>query len=137
MKHLHKLVLVGLTGIIFPLISAIVDPQTTSIFPSVYAAESAPMVDTWILSDEGRQYYIKGGTLRFDRATRAVRESGAYSFTAQIICVYPNGYYTVNHYRMASKGITAVSIDGGPMMGVSDGSIYDRIYHEVRVRYLM
>ena len=54
MKHLHKLVLVGLTGIIFPLISAIVDPQTTSIFPSVYAAESAPMVDTWILSDEGR-----------------------------------------------------------------------------------
>lgn len=137
MKSLHKLVLVGLTGIIFPLISAIVAPQTTSVFPSVYAAESAPMVDTWILSDEGRQYYIKGGTLRFAPATWAVRESGAYSFTAQIICVYPNGYYTVNHYRMAAKGAIGVSVDGGPVMVVSNDSIYGRIYHEVRDRYLM
>lgn len=45
--------------------------------------------------------------------------------------------YTVNHYRMAAKGAIGVSIDGGPVMVVSNDSIYGRIYHEVRDRYLM
>lgn len=110
--------------------------QTMNIVPLVHAAEPAPMVDTWILSDGGNQYYIKGGTLDFDAPTYAVRESEAYSFTAQIICVYPNGRYTVNHYNMYAKGTVVVSIDGGRFVSSPPGSIYDRLWNAVVDKYL-
>ncbi|WP_375168591.1 hypothetical protein [Megasphaera elsdenii] len=105
------------------------------ISPS-YAAEAVPMEDTWILSYGDNQYYLKGGTLQIRQPTREVRASGAYSFQAKIICVYPDGSYETHRYRMSSKGALGVSIDGAPSMVVDSGSLYAQLYNAIGNKYV-
>lgn len=137
MKNWKKLVLTCILGTGISLgIGGIILP-TFNLIPIAYAAETVPMEDTWILSDGAVQYYLKGGTLQFNRPTQAMRESGAYSFRAKIVCVYPNGSYTIHQYRMSSKGAICVSIDGGPIMVVDSNSIYAQIYNVICNTYVI
>lgn len=122
----------GVDGMVLP---------TYHFIPLTYAAEAVPMEDTWIASDGDTQYYLKGGTLQFDRPTyammRMMREAGAYSFRAEIISVYPDGSSETHQYYMASKGAIGVSIDGSRIMLVDPDSIYGQIYAVVRDTYII
>lgn len=136
MKSMKKVALACLVGIGMSFLGSGIAPSMFSYVSTVYAAEAVPMEDTWILSDGGNQYYLKGGTLQFRQPTWAVRESGAYSFQAKITCVYPDGRYETHQYRMVSKGALGVSIDGGSMMVVDSGSVYSRLYDVICSKYI-
>ena len=137
MKTWKKLVLTCTlgTGVFFGIGGMIL--PTCNLIPFTYAAEAVPMEDTWILSDGDTQYYLKGDTLQFRSPTPAMRESGSYSFQADIICVYPDGSYETHQYAMASKGAISVSIDGNPGMLVDSNSIYAQLYHVICHTYII
>lgn len=136
MKRMKKVVLACLLGMGLSLGGSEIVPSIFPYISPVHAAEVAPMEDTWILSDGGNQYYLKGGTLQFSQPTWAVRESGAYSFQAKITCVYPDGRYETHQYRMASKGAIGVSIDGGSTIVVDSGSVYSRLFDVICSKYI-
>lgn len=136
MKRWKKVVLTCVLGVGISCGIGGIAPQNLLFISPAYAAEAAPMEDTWILSDGDNQYYLKGGTLQFRQPTWEVRESGAYSFRAKITCVYPDGSYETHQYRMASKGALGVSVDGGPTMVVDSDSVYAQLYHVIGSRYI-
>ena len=117
----------GLEGIV---------PGNPVAMPAAYAREAAPVRDTWLLSDGDVQYYLKGGTLQYRQPTRDMRLSGAYSFTAKIASVYADGSSETHWYRMRSKGMIGVSIDGGSTFGADPHSVYEALFNTIVSRFI-
>ncbi|MFV0618824.1 hypothetical protein ACE418_13110 [Megasphaera sp. WILCCON 0056] len=136
MKRWKKVILTCMLGMGISFGIGGIAPQNMLFISPAYAAEAIPMEDTWLLSYGDNQYYLKGGTLQFRQPTREVRASGAYSFQAKIICVYPDGSYETHQYRMASKGALGVSIDGGPTTVVDSDSLYAQLYNAIGNKYV-
>ena len=130
---MEKVILTCMLGMGISFVIGGIAPQNLFFISPSYAAEAVPMEDTWILS---YSYYLKGGTLQIRQPTREVRASGAYSFQAKIICVYPDGSYETHRYRMSSKGALGVSIDGAPSMVVDSGSLYAQLYNAIGNKYV-
>ena len=75
----------------------------TIVFASVQAQAAEPAQDTYVLTWEGTDYYVKAGTFDYSPSL-----GGA---APQFSCdVAHNG--EVHHYKFVAKGLTALYIDG-------------------------